>query len=82
MGHDPEQHAASLAHAAIAAGDPTGWFEQVYAAAGKTTVPWDRGRANELLMRWASSEYRNGPLRAADGASALVVGCGLGEDAR
>ena len=80
---DPEQHAASLAHAAIAAGDATGWFEQVYAdaAAGKTSVPWDRGRANELLVQWASGRYRDEPLRAADGASALVVGCGLGEDA-
>ena len=80
---DPEQHAASLAHAAIAAGDATGWFEQVYAdaAAGKTSVPWDRGRANELLVQWASGQYRNGPLRAADGDRALVIGCGLGEDA-
>jgi SAM-dependent methyltransferase len=80
---DPEQHAASLAQAAIAAGDATGWFEQVYAdaAAGKTSVPWDRGRPNELLVQWASGQYRDGPLRAADGARALVVGCGLGEDA-
>jgi len=80
---DPEQHATSLAHAAIAAGDATGWFEQVYAdaAAGKTSVPWDRGRANELLVQWASGQYRDAPLRAADGARALVVGCGLGEDA-
>ncbi len=80
---DPEQHAANLAHAAIAAGNATGWFEQVYAdaAAGKTSVPWDRGRANELLVQWTSGQYRDGPLRAADGAKALVIGCGLGEDA-
>jgi SAM-dependent methyltransferase len=81
---DPEQYAAGLAHAAIAAGDPTGWFEQVYAdaAAGKTSVPWDRGRANELLVQWASGQYRDGPLRAAHGARALVIGCGLGDDAQ
>jgi SAM-dependent methyltransferase len=80
---DPEEYAADLAHAAIATGDATGWFEQVYAdaAAGKTRVPWDRGRANELLVQWASGPYRNQPLRAADGARALVIGCGLGEDA-
>jgi SAM-dependent methyltransferase len=80
---DHEQHAASLAHAAIAAGDATGWFEQVYAdaAAGKTSVPWDRRRANELLVQWASGQYRDGPLRSADGSTALVIGCGLGEDA-
>jgi SAM-dependent methyltransferase len=80
---DPQQHATSLAHAAIAAGDATGWFEQVYAdaAAGQTSVPWDRGRANELLVRWASGEYGNRALRAAGDDRALVVGCGLGEDA-
>lgn len=80
---DPEQHAAGLAQAAIAAGDATGWFEQVYAdaAAGKTSVPWDRGQANELLIRWASGQYQDGPVRAADGARAIVIGCGLGEDA-
>jgi SAM-dependent methyltransferase len=80
---DPEQHAASLAHAAIAAGNATGWFEQVYAAAaaGKTSVPWDRGRANELLVQWASGRYQDDPTRASGGATALVVGCGLGEDA-
>jgi SAM-dependent methyltransferase len=80
---DPEQHATSLAHAAIAAGDATGWFEQLYAdaAAGKTSVPWDRGRPNELLVQWAAGQYRGAPLRAADDARALVVGCGLGEDA-
>ena len=80
---DPEQHATNLAHAAIAAGDATGWFEQVYAdaAAGKTSVPWDRGRANELLMQWAAGQYRSAPLCPAGGARALVVGCGLGEDA-
>ena len=32
-------------------------------------------------MQWASGQYRDGPLVAADGARALVVGCGLGEDA-
>jgi SAM-dependent methyltransferase len=80
---DPEQHATSLAHAAVAAGDATGWFEQLYAdaVAGKTSVPWDRGRANELLVQWASGQYRDEPLHAAGGARALVVGCGLGEDA-
>jgi hypothetical protein len=37
---DPERYAASLAHAAIAAGDATGWFEQLYADAadGKTST--------------------------------------------
>lgn len=81
--HDPDRHAASLAHAAIMAGDATGWFEQLYAdaAAGQTSVPWDRGRASELLVQWASRQGRDAPIGTADGARALVVGCGLGEDA-
>jgi SAM-dependent methyltransferase len=79
---DPEQYAATLAHAAIVAGQPTAWFEQVYAdaAAGKTRVPWDRGQPNELIVQWASGQGTDGPIPA-NGARALVVGCGLGEDA-
>ena len=60
------------------AADPTGWFEPLYAAAarGETDVPWDRGGPSPLLVEWASA-------RALDGAGrrALVVGCGLGDDA-
>jgi SAM-dependent methyltransferase len=67
-----------MAAASIAAGDPTGWFEQVYAAAaaGQTTVPWDRGVPSRYLTQWAAD-------RALDGAGqrAVVVGCGLGDDA-
>src|ERR1035437_9973851 len=80
--HDPEQHAASLAHAALVAGDPTGWFEQLYAdaAAGETGVPWDRGRANELLVQWGSGQDGGGLMRARGGGGG-GGGCGLGEDA-
>jgi SAM-dependent methyltransferase len=80
---DPERHAASLAHAAIRSGDATGWFEQIYAdaAAGQTSVPWDRGRASELLVQWASRHDGGAPIGTVDGARALVVGCGLGHDA-
>jgi SAM-dependent methyltransferase len=77
---DAEQNAARLAHESLAAGDPTGWFERLYAAAadGLTGVPWDRRAPSPLLVQWATDRR----LRAgAPTESALVVGCGLGDDA-
>jgi SAM-dependent methyltransferase len=73
---DAEQNAARLAHESIDAGDPTGWFERVYAgaAAGMTGVPWDRRAPSQLLVQWAAE-------RSGRGREALVVGCGLGDDA-
>jgi SAM-dependent methyltransferase len=61
---------------ARAGGDPTGWFEPLYAAAsaGDGAVPWDRGAPRALLVEWAE-------LRRPQGRTALVVGCGLGFDA-
>lgn len=60
----------------VGAGDPTGWFEQLYkeGESGDSIVPWVQGVANPLLVEWASG---------LDGAGrrALVVGCGTGEDA-
>lgn len=54
------------------------WFERAYrlAAAGGAQPPWFTGSANEHLVAWP--EIR--PLVAL-GGSALVVGCGYGEDA-
>jgi SAM-dependent methyltransferase len=58
--------------------DPTGWFEPLYRAAeaGEATVPWDDRAASPMLVAWAASRS----LRGA-GRRALVVGCGLGDDA-
>ncbi len=74
-----EQTATRLAHEAIAAGDPTAWFERLYSAAarGATGVPWDRKAPSQLLVRWAADRK----LAAGGGDRALVVGCGLGDDA-
>lgn len=74
----PEEHAARLAAQSIAADDPTGWFEQVYAAAeaGQATVPWDRAAPARWLIAWAERQQLSG-----DGRTAVVVGCGLGDDA-
>ena len=63
---------------AIGAGDPTAWFERLYARAeaGKAEVPWDRGAPHRLLVEWVKERELRG-----DGRRALVVGCGRGDDA-
>lgn len=79
---EAEHNAMRLAHESIAAGDPTGWFERLYAAAaaGQTGVPWDRHAPSPLLVRWAT-ERGLGGSRVRPPLPALVVGCGLGDDA-
>jgi SAM-dependent methyltransferase len=75
---DPEDRAQTLAADSIRAGDPTGWFERLYAAAeaGDEVVPWDRAAPHRLLVEWAEARRLDGA-----GRRALVVGCGLGDDA-
>jgi SAM-dependent methyltransferase len=75
---DPERRARELAAAARSAGNATGWFEQLYAAAeaGDAVVPWDRGSPHRLLVQWAEQRGITG-----GGRRALVVGSGLGDDA-
>jgi SAM-dependent methyltransferase len=65
-----------LAAQSIAAGDPTGWFERLYAegAAGDISMPWDRTRPSPFLVEWSRD-------RVFTGSRAVVVGCGLGADA-
>jgi SAM-dependent methyltransferase len=72
-----EEFSRQLAAESIA-GDPTGWFEHLYAAAaaGRTAVPWDRGEPSPYLTEWAAARSLLG-----NGRSAVVVGCGLGDDA-
>jgi SAM-dependent methyltransferase len=75
---DPDEYTRVLAAESLATGDPTGWFERLYAAAqaGDAVVPWDRGAPSALLAAWAE---RGGVAGA--GRSALVVGAGFGRDA-
>lgn len=56
----------------------TDWFEPLYdAAAGDAgRVPWARGEPNPLLRSWLDQ-----PGLEVAGSDALVVGCGLGDDA-
>ncbi|MBB5789109.1 class I SAM-dependent methyltransferase [Jiangella mangrovi] len=75
---DPDADARRLAAVSLAADDPTGWFEHLYAAAadGSAVVPWDRGAPHPLLLDWIGDGER---IRT--GARALVVGFGPGFDA-
>jgi SAM-dependent methyltransferase len=75
---DPVARTRALAAESVRDGDPTGWFDRLYRAAeaGEAVVPWDRRAPHRLLVEWAQ---RRGVV--ADGARALVVGCGLGDDA-
>jgi SAM-dependent methyltransferase len=59
-------------------GDFKGWFEEVYATAGgdPVAVPWEDAAPNPNLVRWLDREKIAGNARRA-----LVVGCGLGDDA-
>jgi hypothetical protein len=67
-----------LAAASREEADPTAWFERLYAAAndGAATVPWDRGGPHPLFRDWLDARALPG-----HGERALVVGCGLGDDA-
>jgi SAM-dependent methyltransferase len=74
---DPDEAARRLATESLAAADPTGWFERLYAAAsdGEAVVPWDRGGPHPLLVEWTTTREFD------DVGRALVVGAGLGGDA-
>lgn len=58
--------------------DGMSWFEDLYAAANgdASQIPWADRRPNRNLVSWLERERPRGR-----GIRALVVGCGLGEDA-
>jgi len=71
--------ARELAAEFIRRGDPTGWFEALYKEGeeGKSVVPWADGQKNPHLAEfWRAHPQKTG------GKSALVIGCGLGDDAQ
>jgi hypothetical protein len=72
---DWDSESARLAARALAAGRPTVWFEELYAAGARDeiTMPWDRARPSALLADWLTE--------SGAGRSAVVVGCGPGADA-
>ena len=72
------QKIKSFATDAIAEQNPSGWFEPLYAEAQGDTaqVPWVKNQAHPYLQQWLQAY-----LPQAAGKTALVIGCGLGDDA-
>src|ERR1700722_5567140 len=68
----------ALAAEFIGKGDPLGWFEALYqeAKSGDGVVPWADMEANPRLVDY----WRKHPIPTS-GKTALVVGCGFGDDA-
>jgi len=73
---DPRAQARELARRAIARGDVTGWFEQLYAESERDGfhISWVDLEPNPYLVEWL--RRRPAPLEG----RALVVGCGYGDD--
>ena len=76
-GDDARRRARVLEQAASDRGDPLAWFDELYASAhGPEDVSWADLEPNPSLTEWLERERIAG-----DGRRALVVGCGLGDDA-
>ncbi len=73
-----QQKVKSLASKAINQQNPSGWFESLYAEAegDSAQVPWAKNKAHPYLQNWLETYQPR-----ANGKSALVIGCGLGDDA-
>lgn len=78
MTRDWDLRGDELAAESIARGEPTAWFDRLYAegVAGQVSMPWDRTDPHPLVSEWAS-----GRAPAGGGLRAVVVGSGLGADA-
>lgn len=62
-----------------ARGDTLGWFDALYkeAAGDNDVIPWADLEPNSYFRKWAEANRLKG-----EGQNALVVGCGLGDDAK
>jgi SAM-dependent methyltransferase len=67
-----------IAEEFIKDGDPLGWFEKVYSDANGDvlSVPWASLSPHPKLIEWLKKNHRR-----EEGLKALVIGCGLGDDA-
>ncbi|MFN6962681.1 MAG: class I SAM-dependent methyltransferase [Pyrinomonadaceae bacterium] len=70
--------ARELAAQFAESGDTLGWFEALYreAEGNNELIPWADLEPNKYFKAWAEERGLSG-----DGRRALVVGCGLGDDA-
>ena len=78
MSKNSREIAQELAETAISQGDPLAWFERLYSSANgdEKSVPWADLCPNPHMMMWL--QRRTKPMA---GEQALVVGCGLGDNA-
>lgn len=69
---------SNLAAKFLQQNDPTGWFEELYSQAkgDLTQIPWANLTVNPHLASWLAQNNLE-----VSGKKALVVGCGLGDDA-
>ena len=76
-GRDWDDLADELGVAAVAEGEPTRWYDELWSAAGRGEValPWDRTDPHDLL-----ADVRRGHGDGT-GTRAVVVGAGYGADA-
>jgi SAM-dependent methyltransferase len=72
------QRARELAREALADGRPTEWFDRLYVEANDdpAEIPWAYLRTHPGFERWLGANPLDGI-----GRRALVIGCGLGDDA-
>ncbi len=73
-----QQKIKSFAEEALHQSDPTGWFERLYedAQGDPSQVPWAHLTTHPHLQNWLDRKDVKG-----QGRTALVIGCGLGDDA-
>ena len=71
--------AGELGVRAVADGEPTRWYDELWSAAGRGEVPlpWDHTDPHPVLADWVAEDDEGGEGR---GRRAVVVGCGLGAD--
>jgi len=71
------RHVGDIIRQHFQSGEFLSAFEAIYAnARNGGLVPWDDHAPNPFLIEWIQREMRRG-----DNAPALVIGCGLGDDA-
>lgn len=76
---DKRARTRELAAEFLERGDPLGWFDALYKESGGDTekIPWADMTPNRFFETWAESVGLKG-----EGRKALVIGCGLGDDAK
>lgn len=77
--HDARERTKEIQAEYAGRGDALGWFDALYkeAAGNNEKIPWADLAPNRFLARWAEKTNLQGNNR-----NALVIGCGLGDDAR